>query len=213
MEITPDPQARLDRRTRRKNETRRRLLTAGRRLISSDSVDALRIRDLAEEADLSHGSFYNHFESKEDFVDAVVRETLTDLAEMVLSDIPQDTDWAIKASEADRRFLLLARHDPDFARLLINLNHREDVFTRAVLPYARATLQPGIADGRFTIPNLDAFLITLTSSALGMIRAILDGDAPPRPDSLHAELLLRMTGIPHTEAAEISRRPLTRRRS
>src|SRR6202035_2903879 len=170
-----------------------------------------RIRDLAEEADLSHGSFYNHFESKEDFVDAVVRETLTELAEMVLSDIPQDTDWAIKASEADRRFLLLARHDPDFARLLINLNNREDVFTRAVLPYARATLQPGIADGRFTIPNLDAFLITLTSSALGMIRAILDGNAPPRPDSLHAELLLRMIGIPRTEAAEISRRTLRRR--
>lgn len=198
-----------DRRSRRKEDTRRRLIAAGRRLISVDSVDALRIRDLTDEADVAHGSFYNHFESKEDLVDAVVQESLKDLTEMVLRDVPRDAEWAVQASEADRRFLRVAYQDPDFARLVINLNHREDVFTRAVLPYAHATLQPGITAGRFHVSNIDGLLITLTGSAMGMIRAILDGHAPDSPDSVHAELVLRMLGIPAHEAIEISRRPLT----
>lgn len=203
----------LDRRARRRQETRQSLIAAGLRLISVGSVEALRIRDLTTEADVGHGSFYNHFQSKEEFVAAVVEETWGQLADTVLRHVPHDTDLAVQASEADRRFLRLAIDEPDFARLLVNLNNREDVFGRAVYPFARATLAPGMATGRFDVSDFDAVLLTLTGSAMAMIRAILEGNAPSNPDSAHAELVLRMLGVPASEAVEISRRPLTTKSS
>lgn len=202
--VTPSP----NRTDRRRERTRSQLTAAGRRLIAERGVAGLRIGDLTEEADVGRGSFYNHFDSREDLVDAVVSEALEELAETVLADMTEDEDPAVRASAADRRFIRVAADDPDFARLLVNLNHGDDVFATATLPYARVALAWGIESGRFTVSDLDVMLITLAGSALGVIRAVLQDRAPADADSRHAELMLRMLGVPHDEALEISRQPL-----
>ncbi len=196
---------------RRRERTRRRLTDAGRELIATHGVAGLKIGELTDAADVGRGSFYNHFESKEDFVDAVVGESLEALAAHVLADVALDADPAAAAAEADRRFIGLARDDPDFARLLVNLDHGDDVFREAVLPYARSAFERGVAAGRFSVPDMDTALLTLTGGALGVIRAILAGKAPRDAESAHAELVLRMVGLPPAEAREIAHRKLRKR--
>lgn len=205
MAVEPAPVTRSD---RRRERTRRRLVAAGRDLIAEHGVAGLKIGELTDAADVGRGSFYNHFESKEDFVDAVVGESLEALAAHVLADVAADADPAAAAAEADRRFIGIARDDPDFARLLVHLDHGDDVFREATLPYARAAFERGVASGRFEIPDLDTALLTLAGSALGVIRAILAGKAPDDAESSHAELVLRMVGVPAAEAREIAHRPL-----
>lgn len=50
-----------DRRTRRKAETRKRLLDAASRLFAARGFEATRPQDIAREADLAVGTFYVHF--------------------------------------------------------------------------------------------------------------------------------------------------------
>ncbi|MCW3015775.1 MAG: putative TetR family transcriptional regulator, partial [Solirubrobacterales bacterium] len=153
-------------------------------------------------------SFYNYFESKDDVVEAVVSESLQTLATVALTTLPEDADPAVRACIADRRFIRLASEDREFARLLVNLHHGDDLFIAATLPYARMTLKPGIDAGRFDVTSLEVTLIMLAGSAFALIRAILNGTAPADADQAHAESILRLLGVPAEEARAISRRPL-----
>jgi AcrR family transcriptional regulator len=53
-------------RSRKGTETRARLLDAAKQVFEEDGFLEARISDIAERANLSHGSFYHYFESKEE---------------------------------------------------------------------------------------------------------------------------------------------------
>ena len=194
---------------RRRVQTRRKLTAAARELIAESGVANLRVGEITERADVGRGSFYNHFDSKDDVVAAVVRDSLEELATAVLTAVVDAADdAAVGASAADRRFLRLAYDDPAFARLVVQLGSADTLFIEAVRPYARAALERGVATGRFRVTNLDVVLTMLAASAIALIRTMLEGEAPPDADQHHAESVLRMLGVPLDEALAISRLPL-----
>ena len=53
-------------RSRKGIETRARLIAAAKEVFERDGFLDARISDIAEQAGLSHGSFYHYFESKEE---------------------------------------------------------------------------------------------------------------------------------------------------
>src|SRR6476661_2837885 len=59
-----------DRRARRREETRARLVEAAKALFARQGVDNTRIQEITDEADVGFGSFYNHFQSKEALIEA-----------------------------------------------------------------------------------------------------------------------------------------------
>ena len=71
------------------HETKQRLLAAGLRLMLEHGYNALGIQQILTETDVPKGSFYHHFESKEDFalqvVDAYVADVHT-LLDTTLAD-------------------------------------------------------------------------------------------------------------------------------
>jgi AcrR family transcriptional regulator len=198
----------VSRQERRKFTTRSQLLHAARALIIEKGVAALRIGEITDRADVGRGSFYNHFETKDDLLTAMAKEAIEELGDGVLAELPADEDPAVLASIADRRFIRLASSDRDLARLLVNLDQGDDLFTAAAAPYAAAVIEAGIASGRFHLAEPAVFYAMLAGSALALIRAILAGTAPDDADQAHAEATLRMLGVPGDEAGEISRRPL-----
>src|SRR6478736_2060888 len=70
-----------DRHARRREQTRRKLLAAARALFARQGVDNTRINEITEEADVGFGSFYNHFDSKEAIIEAVLSDTVAAQAE------------------------------------------------------------------------------------------------------------------------------------
>jgi AcrR family transcriptional regulator len=52
------------------------LIDAAKALFARQGVDNTRINEITDEADVGFGSFYNHFESKEAIVEAVLEETV-----------------------------------------------------------------------------------------------------------------------------------------
>lgn len=193
---------------RRRERTRRQLTDAGRELIASVGVAGLKIGELTDAADVGRGSFYNHFESKEELVDAVVSSSVGALAEMVSHASYEDQDPAEIVAFAIKRFVRLAYDDPPLAQLLVELNHADALFMHATDPYARVAVEAGVASGRLRVQHDDVIRTGVIGASLAVMRAVVEGRLGEDADVALAESALLVYGLSVDEAAEIARRPL-----
>jgi AcrR family transcriptional regulator len=188
---------------RQRERTRRQLLNAGRSLIAAKGVPGLRIQEITEEADIALGSFYNYFSSKEDFLEAVITESLSDLASATISNVDDATDPADVVALANLRVIQLAYVEPDFARLIVNIGHSEALFGAAVHPHARVAVERGIASGRFVVADLEVLLTAVIGGAFALIREILDGRHGPHAEQAFARYVLAALGLNPDEASAV----------
>lgn len=188
---------------RQRERTRRQLLDAGRTLIAAKGVPGLRIQEITEQADIALGSFYNYFSSKEEFLEAVITESLSDLASATISNVDDATDPAEVVALANLRVIRLAYAEPDFARLIVNIGHSEALFGAAVHPHARVAVERGIASGRFDVADIEVLLTTVIGGAFALIREILDGGHGEHAERAFARLVLAALGLPPAEAKAV----------
>jgi AcrR family transcriptional regulator len=204
----PDVESELEgkattRADRARQRTRRLLLDAGRTLIAAKGVAGLRIQDITEEADVALGSFYNYFQSKEDLLEAVITESLSDLTSAIITNVEDDTDPAEVVALANLRVIRLAYDEPDFARLIVNIGHSEALFGDAVQPYARIAVERGIQSGRFVVADIEVLLTSVIGGAFALIREILGGRHGTHAHEAFARHVLASLGLPAQEAETI----------
>jgi AcrR family transcriptional regulator len=197
-----------DRHARRREVTRTKLIEATKALIARKGVDNTRIQEITEEADVGFGSFYNHFASKEEVIEAVLAETIGAQGAEIDALTAELEDPAEIISAAHRSFVRRARSDPDWGWLLLRLDVSHNVLLAALGPYARRDLRNGIKAGRFNVPHELVALYAMGGALLSVMRAVLDGAAPRDADIHHAEGVLRLLGLSADEAAEVARRTL-----
>jgi AcrR family transcriptional regulator len=191
---------------RRRERTRRRLLEAGRALIARKGVEGLRIAEITERADVALGSFYNHFQSKEELVEAVVEETIAAMARRIDARMARLEDPADAVAYATRAYVRVALEDRELAGLLVNLERADAHFLRAVEPYALGALERGIRAGRFEVADPRLSLIGIIGATLAVMRAILDGRYGADAERLHAETVLRAIGLEREAARAVAQR-------
>ena len=190
---------------RQRLRTRRLLLDAGRTLIAAKGVAGLRIQDITEEADVALGSFYNYFQSKEELLEAVITESLSDLTSAIITNVDDNTDPAEVVALANLRVIRLAYDEPDFARLIVNIGHSEALFGDAVHPYARIAVERGIESGRFVVADIEVLLTAVIGGAFALIREILGGRHGAHAHEAFARHVLASLGLPPQEAETIVR--------
>ncbi|CQD17521.1 TetR family transcriptional regulator [Mycobacterium lentiflavum] len=188
---------------RQRLRTRRLLLDAGRTLIAAKGVASLRIQDITEEADVALGSFYNYFQSKEELLEAVITESLSDLASAIITDVEDDTDPAEVVALANLRVIRLAYDEPDFARLIVNIGHSEELFGDAVHNPARIAVERGIESGRFVVADIEVLLTAVIGGAFALIREILNGHHGANAHQAFARHVLGSLGLSPKEAEAI----------
>jgi AcrR family transcriptional regulator len=198
----------VNRGARRRARTRARLIEAARVLFGRQGVDATRINEITEEADVGFGSFYNHFASKDEIVEAVLAETVEAQGAAVDALTRDLDDPAEVVAVAHRYFVDLARRDPNWAWLLVRLDISHQVTLRALGPFALRDVGRGLKAGRFDVPDAGIALHASGGALLAVMRAVLDGSAGPDAGAHHAEGVLRMLGVSPVEASEIASRPL-----
>ncbi|WP_052524386.1 TetR/AcrR family transcriptional regulator [Mycobacteroides abscessus] len=189
---------------RRKERTRHALMEAGRKMIGEVGVAGLRIQEVTAAADIGLGSFYTYFSSKEDFVQAIVADSLRELADTMARGRSGDTDPAVVTAEATCRAIRLAFDEPTFAQLLINLSHSEELFSATMYPQARNVVARGVQEGRFSTPDIDISVTYIISAALATIRQILAGNHEEGVEFIQAEIALRTLGLGNVESRAIA---------
>lgn len=207
--VTVDPSPPENRLDRRKMRTRAALVKAAQALIVAGKTN-VPVLAITQAADVGLGSFYNHFQSKEDLFQAAVDEALDAHGARLDASTAPLTDPAEVFAEAFRVTGRLHRRLPELSMVLIKSGTALVSSDRGLAPRALRDIEAGIEAGRFTIRDPELALVAVAGAILCLGQFLHDNpdrDDADASDQL-AEDLLRMFGIPADEAHEICSRPL-----
>ncbi|MGZ6268089.1 MAG: TetR/AcrR family transcriptional regulator [Candidatus Limnocylindrales bacterium] len=197
--------ARPSRLDRRKARTRRALVDAAVRLIAAGRGDRASIQEVTDAADIGFGSFYNHFETKEQLFQTASQEVLERWGAMIDRACTGIGDPAEIFAVSVRITGRLGWTHPDLARFLVGTGL--DVLDQPVglAPRALRDIKAGQAAGRFGVLHAEVELSAVAGGLLGLLKVhVADPDEVDMSsvDDL-ARALLRLLGVPDQEAARI----------
>ena len=213
----------LDRGSRRRLRTRARLIDAARRIIAErGGIEAVPIAEITEAADVAIGSFYNHFPSREALFEAVVSETLEAHGQTIDALAAEIADVAELCAAALRLTMRMVEADPVWGGFMVRMGTYLPELGLILGRRLVDTLKRGIQSGRFTVTDeattlavvagvvFGAMHVRRSEASPGSFSDLLPDSLPDDADSLVADQLLQLLGLPREEAAEIARRPLPR---
>jgi AcrR family transcriptional regulator len=204
----PAPAAnRLD---RRKARTRQALIGAAVRLIAEGRGERASIQEITEAADVGFGSFYNHFESKDQLFQAASEEVLERWGQMIDSACAGISDPAEVFAVSFRISGRLGWTHPDIARFLTGAGLDLLDAPRGLAPRALRDIKAGQAAGRFTVSSAELALAAVAGDLLGLLwlRQRHPGRIKEASVDELAEATLRLLGVPAPEAVRLAALPL-----
>jgi AcrR family transcriptional regulator len=207
MASTPTPPAnRLD---RRKARTRAALIRAAQTLIAEGRTH-VPILEITQAADVGMGSFYNHFETKDQLFEAAV-ETVMDAYGRLLDRVTSSIGDPAEVFAASFRLTgRLHRREPELSKVLLSNALRLLSAPNGLAPRARRDSEAATAAGRFDVTDLDV-AVTMAAGALIALGQLLhdqpDRDVDETTDRI-TEDLLRTFGLTRRQAQRICALPL-----
>ena len=209
-EAVPAGMSRPSRLDRRKARTRQALIDAGVRLIAEGRGERASIQEITEAADIGFGSFYNHFESKEQLFATASGQVLENWGQMIDGACAGLGDPAEIFAVSFRISGRLGWTNPDIARFLTGAGLDLLDAPTGLAPRALRDIQAGTASGRFTVPDAEIALSAVAGGLLGLLR--MRQRDPDRVDEAAVDQLaaaiLRLLGVPAPEAARLAALPL-----
>ena len=199
----------VGRATRRRLETRARLVRAARELMARKGVGATSIQEITEAADVGFGSFYNHFDSKETIAAAVMAEaiesfgTAADRVAVVLEDPAEILAASVRHAVAR------AAADEAWGWFLVRTALTRTGGLRGGLGARLARdIRIGLERGRFKANDPLAAMLAAGGAILAIIAGRLQGDIGDDAPERAATVVLSLVGLRAKEAAKIASRPL-----
>ncbi|WAZ19411.1 TetR/AcrR family transcriptional regulator [Streptomyces cinnabarinus] len=189
---------------RRKARTRSALVYAAQRLLAEGRTD-VPIQEITELADIGVGSFYNHFDSKDELFRVAVEEALEWWGTLMDRLTAGLEDPAVAYAQSFRMTGRLHRRHPELSRLLLRQGLELVRYDRGLAPRALQDIRAAVDAGRFEVEDMDLAL-AVTAGAVLSLGALLH-EQPERDAATSADLvargLLRQFGIPPEEAERI----------
>jgi AcrR family transcriptional regulator len=194
---------------RRKARTRSALVRAAQGFIAAGRQN-VPILELTHAADVGMGSFYNHFDSREQLFRAAVEDAL-DRYGTVLDELTVGLDDPAHVfAQSFRLTGRLHRRSPELSKVLLTNGLALAGSDKGLAPRARRDIEDGVSAGRFTVGDPELAMVIVAGAALCLGQLL--HDHPERDDAEATdqvtEDLLRVFGLPPDEAHEICQRPL-----
>jgi AcrR family transcriptional regulator len=208
MSAMPDvePSNRLE---RRKQRTRAALVKAAQRLIAEGRVN-VPVLEITKAADVGMGSFYNHFDSKEQLFEAAITDVL-DAHGAMLDRLTESIDDPAETFATSFRLTgRLFRRRPQESEVLLANGSVLLSSDRGLAPRALRDIKAGVEVGRFKVDDPELALAMAGGALLGLGKLLRDN--PDRDDARAAdtvtENVLRLFGLSAEEAHAVCQRPL-----
>lgn len=205
----PTDPATVTRTDRRKARTRNALLAAARKFLA-EGRSSVSIQEITDAADVGFGTFYNHFDTKDQLFDEAVQATLNLYSALRDEIVARYDDPAEVFAVSFRMTGRLQRQVPEMVRVLLNSGMSILLREEGLRPRARRDIIAAQEAGRFEPMDPDLALMSAGGALLGLLQLL---DAGPELDA--AELsdamtyrVLRMFGMTKRAAEKLSSGPL-----
>jgi AcrR family transcriptional regulator len=201
-----EPPNRLE---QRKQRTRAALVKAAQRFIAEGKVN-VPVLEITQAADVGMGSFYNHFDTKEQLFEAAVADVL-DAHGAVLDRLTASIEDPAETFATSFRLTgRLFRQRPQESEILLANGPALLSSERGLAPRALRDIQAATAAGRFDIDDPKLALAMAGGALLGLGQLLRDD--PERDGAAAAdkvtENVLRLLGLSADEAHAVCQRPL-----
>lgn len=135
----------------KRERTRRQIVAAAIEVMSERGLAQAAVFEIAERADVTTGTFYNHFRDKPDVVEAVAiwfSTTMLDAAEESRRTLPTGVERIV---DGCRRYLAIARESPAIALLVLELAIASPRMLKTIGDYVLADVRMGVRQKAFRI--------------------------------------------------------------
>ncbi len=127
------------------------------------------VLEITQAADVGMGSFYNHFESKEELFEAAVNDTLDQLGALLDKLSVDGEDPALTFARSFRIVGRLFRHlPPETSRVLLNTGLTLMHSDRGLGPRALRDITVAAEAGRFTVADPELALSVAAGALMGL---------------------------------------------
>ncbi len=195
---------------RRKARTRQALIDAAVELIATGRGDRASIQEITDAADIGFGSFYNHFESKDELFATASAEVLERWGQMIDRACAGISDPAEVFAVSFRISGRLGWTHPGMARFITGSGLSLLGASTGLAPRALRDIRAGQNAGRFAALDADIALSAVAGGLIGLLRL-----GQEHPERMHdqvvdqlAEAILRLLGVPADEAARLAAIPI-----
>ncbi|MBF6435350.1 TetR/AcrR family transcriptional regulator [Nocardia cyriacigeorgica] len=185
-------------------------MLAAARTFLSEGRSAVSIQEITDAADVGFGSFYNHFDSKEQLFDEAVRSALQAYSELRDGIVARYDDPAEVFAVSFRMTGRLQRRIPEMVRVVLNSGMGVMMRDEGLAPRARRDIAAAQEAGRFEPMDPDLAVMAAGGAMLGLLQ-LLDADPSADADALSDEMtyrMLRMFGMNKRTAQRLSSGPL-----
>jgi AcrR family transcriptional regulator len=199
----------VNRLERRKQRTRAALIRAAQAFLASGKVN-VPVLEITQAADVGMGSFYNHFDSKEELFEAAVADVL-DMHGALLDELTAEMDDPAEKFACSFRLTgRMFRRRPQESHILLSSGLSLISSGRGLAPRALRDITEAVEAGRFHVDDRDRALAVAGGALMGIGQLLQDD--PSRDDAVTADQItadvLRLFGLSAEEAREICQRPL-----
>ncbi len=174
-------------------------------VIAEKGPEGATVSEITREAHVSSGTFYNHFLSIEDLVDAITGElgTAVEIGRDTLKVI--ENDPALRVLIGSAQLLGLVDDDSASASAFVALLATVPAFRDRVRLLVSGALSDGIATGRFTEHNVMALTDAVLGSVVQWMRTgLAQRGSALRPDrDAQFRIMLSIVGVDPAEAPEL----------
>jgi AcrR family transcriptional regulator len=188
--------------------TRALLLDAAVRVFARKGAGAAAIHEIAAEAGVANGTFYNYFRSRDELLDAASGRLAERLHGEIAASRAAVDDPAERLAIGCRRFILQALHDPTWGAALLRVWGGSAVLNVQTSAPMRTDLRTGRRLKRLRYADETAAADLVQGTVLAAMRTVLEGRAGEEHASAVAALILRGLGVEAADADAIAARPL-----
>lgn len=193
----------LTRGHKKRSRTRQTLLDAALHVLA-ESGEGFSLTEVATRAGVSHGTFYNYFEDREELMAALVPYSVEAFAVRSGQDVGS-TDPAVKFAVISARALRTAIDSPNTMRVALRIEAvQRALVVNGPLSYLRADLVQGHTSGRFTVAPDDGTLDVILGAMLLAGRRGVDGESSDEYVTSVITRLLMSLGLDANEAVAIA---------
>jgi AcrR family transcriptional regulator len=187
---------------------RQKLIDAAHSVMSKSGLDGCTISEIVAAAGVGSGSFYNNFQSKEHLARVVFESMLDELGKSIADVALFADDPAIAACFAIRTVIEKAERDSVWGAFMIQLEPTLRMLDAHLRKYAQLGMRQGVEKGRFVVADQKVTVTLLHTMEVGVIGAMLRQEISSQQAHASVEYMLRMLGVPQSEAAEYANLPM-----
>jgi len=168
----------VPRQSRKRARTRGELVAAAERLVALRGLDALSIDEITEEADVAKGTFYTHFQDKDDLANAISRQIRADLEEAIEALNLGLRDPTVRMANGLSTILHFAITQPVRARALLRLLPGAVNPDTPINDGIRGDILAGIEGGAFHVASVSASVVATIGIVMSAGMRLSDAGQP-----------------------------------